>query len=383
MKRRLLSIGHSYCVGLNRRIPQWIARLGADNWDVTVAAPAVFPGDLKRIITAPEPGELPALRTLPAHFASLIQMFTYGRGLRALLKQPWDLIHLWEEPYIFAGGQIAALAPRKTPFVYYTCQNLAKNYPPPFAQIERYCFRRASGWLAMGRTTLETQLARGFTGKPCAVISPGVDTDAFRPNPAARAAIHQRLGWDTAPIPVIGYIGRFVPEKGLPFLMSSLDRLKSPWRALFAGGGLLEPQLQQWSTRHGGNVQIVSGIGHAGMPPYFNAIDMLCVPSQTTSRWREQFGRVIIEAFASGVPVIGSDSGEIPFVIDDAGIVAGERDSAAWTAALELLLDDSLERRRLGDRARDLAVTRHAHPVAARQHLDFFDQILAKRPVAD
>jgi glycosyltransferase involved in cell wall biosynthesis len=113
------------------------------------------------------------------------------------------------------------------------------------------------------------------------------------------------------------------------------------------------------------------------MPAYFNAMDILCVPSRTTPRWREQFGRVIIEAFACGIPVIGSDSGEIPIVIDDAGIVARENDLAAWIAAIESLLNDPLERRRLGDRARDLSSTRHAHPVAARHHLDFFDQILS------
>ena len=380
MNRRLLSIGHSYCVGLNRRIPHWIARLGAGRWDVTVAAPATFPGDLGPIVTMSEPDELPALCTLPAHLASIIQIFAYGRGLRALLNQSWDLVHLWEEPYILAGAQIAALAPRKTPIVYYTCQNLKRDYPLPFSRMEQYCFRRSAGWIAMGRTTLDTQLARGFTGKPCTVISPGVDTDAFCPDPAARADIRQRLGWGSEKIPVIGYAGRFVPEKGLPFLMSVLERLDTPWRALFIGDGILKPDLERWSASYGSAVRIISGIGHRGMPPYFNAIDILCVPSQATPRWREQFGRVIIEAFACGVPVIGSDSGEIPTVIDDAGIVAGERDPSNWIDALEVLLNNQEERQRLGNRARDLALTRHAHPVAARQHLDFFDQILATDP---
>jgi phosphatidyl-myo-inositol dimannoside synthase len=377
MKRRLLSIGHSYCVGLNRRLPQWIARLGADQWDVTVAAPAVFPGDLKPYVTTPEAGELPTLRILPAHFASHIHFFLYGRGLRALLQQPWDLVHMWEEPYIWAGGEIASMARRQTPLVYATNQNLAKHYLPPFAQIERYCFHRSSGWLTMGQTTLDTQLARGFTGKPCAVISPGVDIDSFRPDPTARAVIHRSFGWDTSAIPVAGYAGRFVEEKGLAFLMTILDGLKTPWRALFIGDGPLRPQLESWAARHGGNVQIVTGADHPDMPAYFNAIDILCVPSQTTPRWREQFGRVIIEAFACGVPVIGSDSGEIPFVISDAGVVAGERDAAAWASALEGLLDDPIERSRLSQHAREVAVTRHAHAVVAREHLDFFDRVLA------
>ena len=158
---------------------------------------------------------------------------------------------MWEEPYIFVGAEIARMAPPKTPLVYATNQNLGKHYLPPFGWIEHYCFRRSSGWLTMGRTTLETQLARGFTGKPCAVISPGVDTDAFRPDSAARAAIHQRLGWDSKPIPVIGYAGRFVPEKGLLFLMSILEKLRTPWRALFVGDGALKdaPETLEFSLR--------------------------------------------------------------------------------------------------------------------------------------
>jgi phosphatidyl-myo-inositol dimannoside synthase len=376
MRRNLLFIGHSYCVGLNRRIPHWTAKLSSSRWDVTVAAPTCFPGDLSRIVTAREAAELPALQTLPVHLASRIHFFFYGRGLRALLNRPWDLIYLWEEPFIVAGGEIAALAPRGIPLIYYTCQNVAKSYPPPFRQIERFCFRRSNGWLAIGRTTLEAQLARGFTGKPCDVISPGVDTQSFCIDTAARNTVRQRLGWDNSSIPIIGYTGRFVEEKGLLFLLTVLDGLKLPWRALFVGGGPLQSQLESWGLRYGDRVRIINGIAHADMPAFFNALDLLCLPSQTTEQWREQFGRVIIEAFACGVPVIGSRSGEIPFVIEDAGIIVEEGNRSAWIAALETLLDDTDVRARLGDRARDLSLSRHSHPAVARRHLQFFEQIL-------
>ncbi len=376
MKLRLLSIGHSYCVGLNRRLPHWIAKVGRDRWEVTACAPAVFRGDLGMIRTAPEDGELCKLRTLSVHLDWRPHVFFYGRGLSALLGANWDLIHMWEEPYILAGGQIAALAPARTPLVYYTCQNIAKNYPPPFAQIERFCFRRTSGWIAMGQSALEAQLARGFTGKPCEAISPGVDTESFRRNPDARAAIRRRLGWDDGRAPVIGFVGRFVAEKGPTFLMSVLDGLKPSWRALLVGAGPLEPELERWHSRHPDRIRVVKGVAHAEVPAWMNAIDVLCVPSQTTPRWREQFGRVIIEAFACGVPVIGSDSGEIPNVVADAGVIVGERDASAWTSALERLLADPDERRQLGERGRDLAVTRYSYPEVAARHIRFFERIL-------
>ena len=361
---------------MNRRMPHWIAKVGGGRWTVTVCAPATFRGDLGRIHATREDSELFDLRLIPVHLDRWIHFFFYGQGLRPLLKEKWDLIHMWEEPYIAAGWQIAAMSDTKTPLVYYSCQNLAKTYPIPFRQMERFCFRRASGWLAMGESTLKTQTERGFTGKPCEVVSPGVDIDKFRPDPDARAAVLNRLGWDEQRIPIVGFVGRFVEEKGLRLLMSVLDGLKTRWRALFLGGGPLEPELRSWSVRYPNDVRVMTGVPHAEVPAYLDALDILCVPSQTTPQWREQFGRVIIEAGACGVPVIGSDSGEIPAVISDAGIVVGENDQRSWAEALETLLQNPQERRRLGDRARDLAVNRHSHSVIALRLLRFFEKIL-------
>jgi glycosyltransferase involved in cell wall biosynthesis len=108
-------------------------------------------------------------------------------------------------------------------------------------------------------------------------------------------------------------------------------------------------------------------------------MDVLCAPSQTTPQWREQFGRMLIEAFACGVPVIGSDSGEMPHIVGDAGLVVGERDEAGWRKTLEALLDNPAWRRELAARGRERAYTHYAWPVVARQHLAFFEAILDGR----
>ena len=108
-------------------------------------------------------------------------------------------------------------------------------------------------------------------------------------------------------------------------------------------------------------------------------MDVLCAPSQTTPRWREQFGRMLIEAFACGVPVIGSDSGEIPFVIGDAGHIVGESDEPGWRRTLSELLESPARRRELAGRGLDRVQQHYAWPVIARQHLDFFEQILDTR----
>ncbi len=105
-------------------------------------------------------------------------------------------------------------------------------------------------------------------------------------------------------------------------------------------------------------------------------MDVLCAPSQTTRQWREQFGRMLIEAFACGVPVLASDSGEIPHVVGNAGIVVSERDDRQWLDALGSLLDDRSRRADLGLRGRRRAESVYAWPVVARQHLVFFDELV-------
>jgi glycosyltransferase involved in cell wall biosynthesis len=105
-------------------------------------------------------------------------------------------------------------------------------------------------------------------------------------------------------------------------------------------------------------------------------MDVLCAPSQTTTHWREQFGRMIIEAFACGVPVIASDSGEIPYVVGGAGIVIAESDVALWTRKIGEMLENPFARSTLSTAGLDRARTVYAWPHIARQHLDFFGELV-------
>jgi glycosyltransferase involved in cell wall biosynthesis len=105
-------------------------------------------------------------------------------------------------------------------------------------------------------------------------------------------------------------------------------------------------------------------------------MDVLCAPSRTTPRWREQFGRMLIEAMACGVPVVASRSGEIPHVVGDAGVLASEDDSGEWARILASILHDADARRVHRDRGLARVHERYAWPVVAREHLDFFESLL-------
>jgi glycosyltransferase involved in cell wall biosynthesis len=100
-----------------------------------------------------------------------------------------------------------------------------------------------------------------------------------------------------------------------------------------------------------------SRVPSSDMPAMIRRVHVSVLPSVTTPRWKEQFGRILIESMAAGVPVVGSTCGEIPAVIGDAGLVVAEGDAAALQVALQTLYDASALRRELAQRGRHRAVS--------------------------
>jgi glycosyltransferase involved in cell wall biosynthesis len=379
--KRLLTIGHSYVVAANRRLAHEMALAGAGEWEVTAAAPERFPGDLRQIELEPIPGEACRTVAVPVSFARMPHLMRYGRRLANLIRgEAWDVIHCWQEPFVFSAAQVAKAARPEPALVYATFQNLPKQYPLPFSRFEAASMRRADGWIAFGRTVEETLAERpGYRGCPHAVIAPGVDVERFRPDPGARRRVRQPLGWDDEGPPVIGYLGRFVEDKGIHVLTAALAKVHTPWRALLVGGGAMEDELDAWAAATGGAARVETGVPHDEVPAYLNAMDVLVAPSLTTPRWREQFGRMLTEAMACGVPVIGSDSGEIPHVIGDAGIIVPEGDADRLAAALNELIASPERHAGLSRRGRARVEAEFSLAHAARRHLAFFDRVIAAK----
>jgi phosphatidylinositol alpha-1,6-mannosyltransferase len=377
---RILTIGHSYVVARNRELAHALAHAAGDDCEVTVAAPLRFPGDLGPLVLHEGREHGVHVRGVPVHLARRIHLMRYGHQLRALLQEDFDIVHAWEEPYIVAGAQIARWTPPSAALVFATFQNIRKHYPPPFSLFERRALARADGWIAFGSTVEEALAARApYEARPHEVIPLGVDLHAFRPDAQRGAQVRERLGWSADGGVVFGYLGRFVAEKGVRLLVQRLERLEAPWRALFVGGGALDAELRAWAAQRPAQVRIVNGVKHADVPQYLNAMDVLCAPSITTHRWKEQLGRMLIEACAAGVPCIASDSGEIPHVLGEAGLVVEEASEQAWHTALMRLAQDDALRAHLGSAARARAESHFAWDGIARRHLAFFRALLEAR----
>ena len=375
--KRLLTIGHSYVVAANRELAHQLALQGKGAWDVTAVAPAHFRGDLRPIAAELIANEACALETLPVRLDRVPHLMWFGGRLREILARGWDLVHCWEEPYTFAASRIAAHVPARTALVVASFQNISKAYPWPISMFERTTTTRANGWIAFGETVHEALAPRdGYRDKPSRVIPPGVDVHRFRPDPSARHAIRARLGWPDEAI-VVGYLGRFVEEKGIGLLMNVLRGVlqNTTCRALLVGGGDFEPTLRRFAGDSRERAHVQTGVPHDDVPAWLNAMDILCAPSVSTPRWREQFGRMLIEAMGCGVAVVASDSGEMPFVVGDAGVVVGEGDDAGWGQAIVRLVADEPARRTYAQRGIARVHARFSWPTIARQHLEFFDEV--------
>lgn len=152
----------------------------------------------------------------------------------------------------------------------------------------------------------------------------------------------------------VGFVGKIAPEKGWQVLIEALARLPQCVKAVIAGDG---PDLSQLRTQVESlgltqRVLIAGALAPADVRALYNQVDAVVVPSLTTPRWMEQFGRVIAEAMAAGKPVIGSRSGAIPEVIADAGLLVDEGDAELLQGALRRLLDDKALRAQLSQKAR-------------------------------
>ncbi len=276
-----------------------------------------------------------------------IQAFAYDPFpiIRALRGHRPHIIDLDHEPYSIPAAQVIALRNRYSPrtkIVMQTAQNILKRYPFPFSLLEKRAFREVDGAYMCSDTVREVLENKGFD-KPLTLAPFGVDTKMFRPKP-------HRLQ-DGMPF-TVGYVGRLLPEKGLRTLVDALGRLRGrDWRLMVVGDGSerepMEARLRELGILD--RAHFTGAVPYEQTPKYFHWMDALIIPTRTTGKIREQFGRVIVEAMACGVPVIGSTCGAIPEVIGDAGMVFPEGDDEALAEAVDKLLSDEVLRRRLAD----------------------------------
>ena len=153
---------------------------------------------------------------------------------------------------------------------------------------------------------------------------------------------------------IVGFAGRICEEKGWHHLLDAVQRLPDRFKVAFAGDG---PQSQELVDRSrsgslAGRVSVLGALPKQQLWSFYRALNCLVLPSMTRGKWKEQFGGVLADAMAMGLPIIGSDSGSIPEVVGPAGVIVPEGRSDPIAEAIHDLSRSEGLLERLGNIAR-------------------------------
>jgi glycosyltransferase involved in cell wall biosynthesis len=305
----------------------------------------------------------------PLRFNGNFHLHYYPQLDRLLKALQPDLVHIDEEPYNFAtfcalrsARHLGARA------IFFSWQNLKRSYPPPFRWFERYVLRHAAAGIVGNADAAQVWRAKGYRGPLTMIPQVGIEPELFKPLDVPRDSSNF----------VVGYAGRLVEEKGIAVLINALHDLGGEWRLDLLGSGPDQGRLAELAHR----LQIADRVRFLPWRPsaqtadYYRSLDVLVLPSRSRSNWQEQFGRVLVEAMACGVPVVGSMCGEIPNVIGDAGLIFPEDDAAALRAHLRALQTDAALRRDLAQRGRQRVLDRFTQEQIARQTVEVYRQVV-------
>ena len=291
------------------------------------------------------------------------------RELRALVrdKRP-ELMQVEAEPETALARQLVRLAARlKIPAVLATAANVDAARSWAAGWRRRRTLGRLTGALAasLGAATLVRR------DVPTLLVGVVPQRGTHVPPKSAHEP-HEGL--------TIGFVGRLVPQRGLDTLLQALTQHRhAVWRLTVIGDGPERERLERLASElHlAARIQWAGALPPERMPELWQRLDVLVVPSRPTARWNEPNGTTLLEAMAHEVAVIGSDTGVLPELIGDAGIVTPPGEAEALASALRRALDPG-ERAALAGAARARALKQFSDDAIAERTLRFWQEMLER-----
>jgi glycosyltransferase involved in cell wall biosynthesis len=226
-------------------------------------------------------------------------------------------------------------------------------------------------------------LALGAAPQTVEVVPYGVDAERFRPNPFARARLRATLGI-ASHTPLVFSAGRLVRKKGFEYLIDALAAMPQDVnvQAAIAGAGDLESELRARveAARIGYRVRFLGNLSQDEIASWLATADIVAIPSvRDDSGNVDGLPNIVLEAMASGTPLISTPAGGIASVVRDrhTGVIVPERSGAELAAAILTLARDPEMRVRLGEAARASAVARFGWEIVAARFEEAYDRALA------
>ncbi len=359
-------ISKACITGIYQRKLEEIARLGID---LTVIVPPGWRDGRRWLPLERARTQGYRLQVLPMALNGSFHLHFYPHLKSLIHETRSQLLHIDEEPYNLSTWQATRLAQKAgCPSIFFTWQNLLRRYPPPFNWIERDVYHCSAYGIAGNQEASQVLRQKGYAGPLRVIPQFGIDPDLYPPASAPTDSSFR-----------IGYVGRLVPEKGVADLLQAAAGLTGNWQLALLGGGPERSRLQTLADalHISQRVSFEGPIPSLQVPAWMSRLHTLVLPSHTRPNWKEQFGRVLIEAMACGVPVIGSDSGEIPHVIGQAGLIFPEGKIYELIAHLHNLMHDGTLWSDLSQRGRERVSAHFTQAHIADQTVQVYREILS------
>ncbi len=370
---RVLFISHAYVVGVNQGKLQAIAQTGKA--DVGLLAPSNWKAhEWNRLLELEKPYPKIQIYSAPV-------MFT-GRG-GVHLYAPWkiwqvlndfqpDVIQVEEEVFSLCAFEVAVWSRfTSKPLVVFGWENMDRTLSVVRRWVRQFVMNTAQLMLPGNHDGSHLLRQWGYTGLMEVMPQIGVDTLLFSPRS------HQPKNKEFN----IGFLGRLVPEKGIDILFAAARQLQQQGlncQIILCGSGSFEADLRQEAQKQqvADLVTWRGAVPHHKAPEEISKFDALVLPSRTSPTWKEQFGHVLIEAMAMGVPVIGSSSGEIPNVIGRSDLVFPEGDAQGLTAILERMIRNPDWREEVGRYGMTRVYQHYTHERIAERLVSLWQKLL-------
>ena len=333
-----------------------------------------------------------------------LNVFGYAEGMRAdvrlrrsaLATAPLALAQGWRTArkialrhhatiihghWVIPGGVTAAMAAPRLPLVISLHGSdvfVAERFAPARVAA-RLAFRRAAFITACSEDLAVRAVALGAPKDRMMVIPYGVDAHRFHPSAEARSAFRRanRIQEDA---PLIAAAGRLVSKKGFEYLIDALALVDRAVLVL-AGDGTLRDALQSRAANRGvaPRLLFLGTRSQDDVSRLFASADVIAAPSvRDDSGNVDGLPNVVMEALASGTPLVTTAAGGIGAIVDHdtTALVVPEKDPAALAAALNRALSDDALRARLGSAARALVQRRFGWAQTAKQFEDAYRHAL-------
>jgi L-malate glycosyltransferase len=387
---KILVASHTYIVDLNCEKLRALSQLEPD-LEVTVVVPKRWqPGGVQNRNIETQYRDEGKFRIVPiSNFSQNHQgLLTFGFDLISLMRQfrP-QIIQVEQGSRSLSYAQMITLNKLlglKAKNIFFTWWNLPYALNFPIDLLEKYNLQNSHGIISGNQDGAEILRQRGFQGSIKVMPQLGVDESVFKPQ--SQPELAKKLGIQLDEF-VVGFVGRFVQEKGLLTLLEALSLLPDkPWKLLLLGRGALKSELINKAMEKKIKDKIIfrESVPHDQVAQYINVMSTLVLPSETTYQfktissvgWKEQFGHVLIEAMACQVPVIGSNSGEIPHVIENAGLIFPEGDAKALADCIVQLIEKPDLAQNLGEMGYQKFMAQYTNKALAKQQLEFYQELV-------